>query len=150
MALCPSVYRDCIGVVTQQAVACTLAKQHFEMCPSGYRVKAQTSEIAQRQEIVHDQLLPRWHKGTGFQHLAKQGYLRWMALTNHFDELAHQCRWRQPAQGWRDSARLVVRCVAAAQVVARRNQPGMALTSPAAASACDQGVCSLRGRLRTA
>src|SRR5262249_60581092 len=82
-----------IGVVTQQMVAYTLAKQHFEVRTSGHRVKAQTSEIAQRQEIVHDQLLTRWHKGTGFQHLAEQGCLRWLTLTNHFDELAHQCRW---------------------------------------------------------
>jgi hypothetical protein len=82
-----------IGVVTQQAVAGTLAQQHFEVRTPGYRVKVQTSEIAQRQEIVHDQLLTRWHKGTGFQHLAEQGDLRWMTLTDHFDKLAHQGGW---------------------------------------------------------
>jgi hypothetical protein len=67
-----------------------LAKQHFEVRTPSHRVKAQASEIAQRQEIVHDQGFPWWHKGTGFQHLAEQGCLRWMTLANHFDELAHQ------------------------------------------------------------
>ena len=63
--------------------------------------------------------------------------LRWTTTRRRCTRLARRC----------PSGRALV---AAAQVVARSNQPGMALTSPAAASACDQGVWSRRGRLRTA
>src|SRR5262249_37313699 len=82
-----------IRIITQQAVACALVEQCVQVRSSGRRSKAKSNEIAPRQEIIHHELPTRWHKGTGFQHLAKQGRRRWMTLANHFDELAHQgCR----------------------------------------------------------
>ena len=81
-----------IGVVAQQTKACALAKQGFEVRTTRGRVKVESSEVAQRQKVVYDQLLPRWHKGTGFKHLAEQRRLHWVTLTDSLDELPHQGR----------------------------------------------------------